>query len=290
MTVARGTPDDEVRELPPETQEVLRHLAEEHGVDLREYRPATIQRRMELRYAATGARHAGEYLRRLRADAAETARLLSCLLIPVTSFFRDPAVFQALRATVLPELVARAGPRRLVRAWVVGCATGEEAWSLAMLLTEACAHARAPGFHVLATDLDANVLATARAGRYPALSGLPDEERARHFRPLPGGFEVAEALRSRVQFAQHDVLGHALAPQQAIIASFDLVMCRNVLIYFAPRLQQKALERMAAVMEPRGALVLGLAESVKRGTERLVRPHPAVDPGLKIFQRVAEAG
>jgi chemotaxis methyl-accepting protein methylase len=272
-----GEPTDE------HVEAVLRFLADTQGIDLRDYRTPTIQRRMGLRFAATGSPNAAAYVERLKSDLSEPALLLSTLLIPVTEFFREPAVFDALRRRVLPELFASARGRP-VRAWTAGVATGQEAYSLGMLLALECEQHPGAQFELVATDLDARIVEKARHGRYGAgdLAAVPEALRARFFRCEEGGMCVTGELRDRIRFAQHDLVGTRLAPAEAIIASFDLVMIRNVLIYLHRRLQTKVLDRIRAVLEPDGALILGLTEVLPVGCP--FTPYPAIDTKLRIFR------
>jgi chemotaxis methyl-accepting protein methylase len=165
---------------------------------------------------------------------------------------------------------------------VVGASTGEEAWSVAMLLAEACPP---PGaFEVLASDLDPAALEVARSGRYAreAALAVPERLRARFLTPEGGAVRMVPELRERVRFARHDLMGRRLAPPEAVVASFDLVLCRNVLIYFTRRLQEKAFERLAELLRPGNLLVMGLAEWLPG---RLAESFAPLDARLKIYRR-----
>jgi two-component system CheB/CheR fusion protein len=184
-----------------------------------------------------------------------------------------------------------AGARPL-RVWAVGVATGEEAWSVAMLLAEAAGPGPAGRFEVLASDVDDSSLAVARHGRYPerAVAAIPSPLRARYLEAAGAAWDVAGALRPYVRFAEHDLVGRVLAPREAVVASFALVLVRNVLIYFDRRLQHKALERLAAVLEPGGALVLGDAETLPAAFVGRFAPFPGVDRRLRIYRRTEDEG
>jgi two-component system CheB/CheR fusion protein len=257
--------------------EVLTLLASRRGVDFRDYRDEALERGLRGRLAALDCRALADYRRRLEEDPGEVDRLLRSLVVPYTGFFRDPAVFEALRQEVLPPLFAR-GP--MVRAFCVGVASGEEAWTMAMLLADAGGDRP---FEVIATDLDDDALEVARRARYrpEALAAIPPSFRARFVE----GEEIAPSLRGRARFARHDLMGRVLAPAEAVLASFGLVLARNVLIYFDRRLQRKALDRLAAVLEPGGALVLGDSESLPLDFGGLLEHHPRVAPHLRIYQR-----
>lgn len=265
-----------------EEAEILALLAAARGVDFRDYRQETLARRIAVRIAATGCRDARAYLAFLEGREDELGRLLEALLVRVTSFFRDPPAFEALRDRVVPELAAAALGREVpIRAWVVGAATGEEAYSLAMLLEDGLA---GRDFEVLGSDVDAPAVEIAAEGRFPcaAAAAVPEALAARFLDPAPDGMRVKERLKRRVRFALHDVVGPRHAPREAIVASFDLILCRNLLIYFTRRLQERALERLAGALVPWGVLVLGPAESLPEGAERRFR---AIDENLNIYRR-----
>ncbi|MCO5167373.1 MAG: chemotaxis protein CheR [Planctomycetes bacterium] len=262
-------------------EEALRLLAAA-GHDLRDYRPEPLLRRARQRAEAAGAADLPAYVAALPAAPGELGRLASALLLHVTGFFRDARVFEALRAAVLPALVERPAP---LRCWSIGTATGEEAWSVAALLEEA----RPGAWEVLATDRDPESLAVASAAAYPAdaLDGAPAWARAAALEPGAGGdaLPLRAALRGRVRFARHDLLGARLAPSEAVLASFELVLCRNVLVYLDDRMRPLALARALAALEPGGALVLGAAEAPPPSAP--VAPWPGLDPALRIFRRRA---
>ncbi len=272
--------------IPPQRidwiDRLLARLAERRGIDFRDYRRETLVHGVEMRLAMTGCADAAAYERRLADDETEWSQLARALVVPVTSFFRDPAVFDAL-AGVIDELVARAPGA--VRAWVAGAATGEEAWSLAMLLAERCLP-RGIGFDVIGSDLDPGAIAFARRGSYPAgdVASVPAALRARWLEDDGARVRITAPLRVHVRFALHDVMGPTLAPREAIIASFEIVCCRNVLIYFDRRLQHKALERLVAAMAPGGALVLGDTETVPETIAHRLAPHDPARPALRIYR------
>ena len=264
---------------------ILDLVAERRGVDFRDYRPPALERGVVDRMARTSCRAGAEYRLRLTTDPEEVGHLVAALVVPVTGFFRDPAVFEALDRTVLPDLARGARARGLLRAWVAGAATGEEAWSVAMLMAEVCRDG--PGFEVIASDIDARSIVAAGAARYPqeAAAMVPAPLRERYLTIEGAETAIAEPLRRRVHFGQHDVMGHQLAPLEAIVASFDLVCFRNVLIYFDLRLQRKALERLLSELEPGGALVLGAVETLPLALESALEPYPGIAPALRIFRR-----
>lgn len=256
----------------------LAQLRDRTGIDFAAYRRPTIVRRLERRIAATHSAGLAEYRRYVLRHPEEIHRLRGSLLIKVTNFFRDADLFNLIRATYLPKLVERAGDRRELRLWSAGCATGEEAYSLAMLVSDALgADAGRWSVRIFATDADPEAIAFARRGIYPAsaLKGVDDATLARHFRHLDGAFEVAPHIRAMTVFGEHDLAQRAPFPR------IDLVLCRNVLIYFTPELQRRALQLFAFSLRDGGYLVLGKSETG--------HPQPTAfvveDPGLRIFRR-----
>jgi two-component system, chemotaxis family, CheB/CheR fusion protein len=256
-------------------------LHAESGIDFSHYKQPTIARRLQRRMVATSNLSFADYVRYARSDPDERVRLISSFLINVTEFFRDPEVFTYLQEHVIPELLDVAEQRgNELRIWSAGCATGEEAYSLAIAVTEEVGRrgGRCP-VRIFGTDLDLDAIAFARRGIYPArsLSLTPPELVERHFIQRDGDFEVRKELRSMVVFGDHG-LG-----QRAPFPRIDLLLCRNVLIYFAPALQRRALQHFAFSVRSGGYLVLGRSESVRAHSEYF-----ALDPtSHKVFRRLA---
>jgi two-component system CheB/CheR fusion protein len=267
----------------PGRDEVLNLLASRRGVDLHDYRDGTLERGLDSRVRALACQGLGEYRDRLAADPEEADRLIRAVRVAFTGFFRDGPVFQALRQVVAPALFRRGSP---VRAWCAGVATGQEAWSLAMVLAEAAARHDQSPFEVIATDLDEEALAVARRARYqpPLLQAIPADLRSRF---VVDGV-MAPLLRQRVRFARHDLVGPRLAPPEAVLASFDLILVRNVLIHFDRRLQTKALDRLAGMLEPGGALVLGEVEVLPDSLATRLQPFAGLERVVRIFERVED--
>lgn len=262
---------------------ILAFVAERRGIDFRDYRPDTLRNRLEARARALGCTDVERYRVHLLGEHDEIDRLVEALVVPVTEFFRDSWVFGELADRVLPSLRTTSN---VVRAWVVGCATGQEAYTVAMLLAESSAREGGRGFEVLASDLDERSLETARPGIYPeaSVNAVPPLLRERYFRREIDGFRVAQTIRGRIQFAQHDLVGLRLAPAEAIIAAFDLILCRNVLIYFDGALRAKAVDRLAAALEPGGALMIGPSEALPAASRGRFEAYPGVSPGARIFR------
>ncbi len=262
---------------------LLEQVYHQSGIDFAQYKRPTILRRLQRRMAATQTRTLEEYLQYLQRQPQEYTRLATSFLIKVTEFFRDPAVFAALRERVLPDVIAFArAHHRQVRIWSAGCATGEEAYSVAMLICEALGDELAQfDVRIFATDVDAQAIAIARRGVYaPAdMAGVPSELRQRYFTTTDdGGQTVVPVARSLVIFGEHD-LG-----QRAPFPNMDLVLCRNVLIYFTAELQKHSLQLFAYALRDGGYLVLGQAETVSPLAELFV----PVEDQLKVYRRRGE--
>jgi two-component system CheB/CheR fusion protein len=268
-----GPDHDELRGL-------LEHIHERSGIDFGSYKPATILRRLRGRMNATAHPTIAGYAAYLESDPEEYARLVNSLLIKVTEFFRDPKLFEYLRGHVLPELIAEARrDQRDLRIWSAGCSTGEEAYSLAIIVAEALGEELAwPEIRVFATDIDRDAIAFARRGVYPttAMKGLPAGIRDRYFAKSDGGWEVAKRLRALMVFGEHDLGERAPFPR------IDLLLCRNVLIYFAAPMQRVALETFAFSLRPGGRLALGTSETVMALPEPFEEEHGR----LRIYRRL----
>src|SRR5215212_9073628 len=256
----------------------LDRVREHTGLDFSAYKRATIVRRLQRRMAAVGTATLSDYRRYVERHPEELQRLVASFLIKVTQFFRDPELFTYLRDRVLPGLVNEARERGELRIWSAGCATGEEAYTLAMLVSDLIAEdADELPVRIFATDIASDAVEFARRGVYTkaALEGLPSDFAGRHFTAVDGAFEVRKHVRSLVVFGEHDLGNRAPFPR------IDLVLCRNVLIYFTPELQRKALELFAYSLRQGGYLALGKAETVSPLPEFFSLEQPR----LKIFRR-----
>ena len=247
------------------TEDVLRGILErvsrQASIDFRPYKTSTILRRIGRRMTVTRNRTMQEYSEYLQAHPEEIGELVKSFLINVTQFFRDPEAFAYLRSEILPRLVSQANERdRVLRFWTAGCASGEEPYSLAMLLTDILG-AELPEWSVkiFATDLDEAAINFARRGLYSEnlLKGIPAEYRERFVERADHGYRISKVLRQMVIFGQQDLSRSAPFPR------IDLVLCRNVLIYFTPELQEYVLNQFAFSLSPGGYLFLGKAETVR---------------------------
>jgi two-component system, chemotaxis family, CheB/CheR fusion protein len=257
---------------------VLATLGTRTGHDFTLYKRSTVLRRLDRRLRFNGVATLDEYLPLLQSSTAECQALLRDLLISVSSFFRDPDAFVALEG-LMPALFEGRGSADTVRTWVVGCATGEEVYSLAMVLTEhAATLPEPPRLQLFATDIDEKGYAWARAGLYPAaaVAGITPERLGAYFTKEAGGYRIAKSLRELVLFAGHNVL------HDPPFSRMDLISCRNLFIYLQPEAQERALETFHFALNPGGALFLGASETA--GESGLFGPAAG---GHRLFTRNA---
>lgn len=244
---------------------LLAELAPRGGLAFDAYSRASLLRRIRARMDRIGVGGFDDYRARLAADPAEHGHLVAAVPVHRTQFFRDPACWRYLAAEVLPTVLARRRPDAHLRAWSAGCATGEEAYTLAMLLAEAAGpDALAAGrVTVFATDVSERVVERGRTGRYRAewLAGVPADYRDRYFRADGDHLVVRPALRRAVVFARHDLL------RDPPLGRLDLVVCRNTLIYFTPAAQTGVLAGLYLALAPDGVLFTGRSESVTVWTD-----------------------
>ncbi|TCP22423.1 CheR family methyltransferase [Rhodovulum adriaticum] len=245
------------------------------------YKPGTIVRRVLRRMNATSCETVEDYAKYLSSHAGEVKKLRHELLIPVTSFFRDSDAFEALNEKVIKRLVSRRAAEDAdtpLRVWVTACATGEEAYSLAILLHEAmqAAGQRCP-LKMFATDVEPDYVAAASAGRYDPgkLSELDQDLRERWFERMEdGSWRVLPKLRNSIVFSRHDVLNDAPFTQM------DLITCRNLLIYMRPEAQNRILRRLSYSLKDGGVLFLGSSESLDETADNFA----TLDARNKLFR------
>ncbi len=233
-------------------------------IDFTLYRDTTIKRRILRRMAVRGIPTLSDYSQRLAGDAAEVKVLLKDVLINVTSFFRDRVVFDAVRTLVFPHLAKEHADDAPIRIWVVACSTGQEAYSLAIELTEHLereAHRRA--IQIFATDISESSLNIARVGVYPASieTEVTAERLRRHFSRVADGYRINKSLRDLCVFAKHDVTA------DTPFSKIDVISCRNVLIYLTPTLQARVIPTFCYTLNPGGFLILGSSETIGRSTD-----------------------
>ncbi len=263
---------------------VLELLRAETGHDFRFYKPGTLTRRITRRMALAGLRPAdiAGYDAMLRADHAELDALAGDLLIHVTSFFRDRAVFDTLERATIPALVAAHQAGQPLRVWVAGCSTGEETYSLAMLFLEQIEAAGRPiKLQVFASDVDAEAIKAARDGAYPAVieAVVSPQRLARFFVREDAGWRAAPDLRAAIVFTVQDLLA------DPPFSRLDMVSCRNLLIYLRPDAQARLTQSFHFALREGGILLLGSAESPATAEGRF----EAVAKSERIYRRVGHA-
>ena len=254
-----GGPDGGLRGLNADLlRRILAHVRVRTGHDFSKYKRATILRRIARRMQVTRAESPNDYYDVLRDDTDEAQALLGDLLISVTSFFRDKEAFQTLELQVIPQLFHGNLADRSIRVWVPGCATGEEAYTVAMLLLEQASRQDIrPTIQVFGSDIDARALAIAREGQYPAaIEADVGEDRLRRFFVKDADhYRVRQELRDLVLFASQSLL------KDPPFSRLDLIVCRNVLIYLDRELQELACNTFHYALNPDGFLMLGTSES-----------------------------
>lgn len=263
---------------------VLANLVhDECGIVLAEAKKGLVVSRLSRRLRELGLRSFGEYCRLLQTDQGldERSRLISALTTNVTKFFREDHHFRALEKLILPSLIERARGGGRVRFWSAGCSTGEEPYSLAMELLDLCPEAGSLDIRILATDIDPQVLETASAGRYleTAVAGIPANRRSRYLSATGSQFEVARAVRELVTFGVLNLVG-----QWPIRGPFDVIFCRNVVIYFNTSTQENLWRRFAGLMPTGGHLFIGHSERLGNAAERYF-----VTAGITQYRRTNSA-
>lgn len=254
--------------------------------DFRCYKQPMVFRRIQRRMGLRQVHSLGDYVQLLRNDPGELARLSRDMLIGVSSFFRDTETFERLRTEIIAPLVQSKANGAPLRAWVAGCATGEEAYSIAMLLLEAVVAAgKACPVQVFATDVDARAVETARAGVYPSsiAADVPAGRLERFFVAHGQTYRVTKTLREAVIFSKHDLLSDPPFPR------LDLVSCRNVLIYIDPAAQKKLLAVFGFALNVGGTLMLGRSEGVG-GMEAWFEPISKSDRLYRLTRSGRKAG
>src|SRR5438105_2629054 len=240
-------------------EKVLHLLKTRTGVDFSLYKPITLERRIARRMVLNKIPKLPAYLTFLRSHPSELEALYQDVLIHVTSFFRDPETFEVLKQKVFPRMIKSRTPDDPVRAWVLGCSTGQEAYSIAMAYLEFASKASSQvPLQIFATDLNETLLEKSRAGLYSKaqVQDLSPERLRRFFLQEDGGFRICKPVRELCVFARHDVLA------DAPFSRLDLLSCRNLLIYITPASQNRLLPLFHYALKPKGFLLLGSSETV----------------------------
>jgi two-component system CheB/CheR fusion protein len=266
---------------PEQDEEIFRQLLTvlriRRGVDFTNYKQSTIKRRMVRRMALNKFEKPKDYLTFLRENKSEQDTLYNDMLISVTDFFRDPKSFELLCTAIFPGLLLHKNPSEPLRIWVAGCATGEEAYSMAICLQEFLGDkASARKIQIFATDVSEMAISKARTGIYRQneLDGLSSFQVQQFFNKVDGSYQVNKSIRDMCVFAHHNLL------KDPPFSKIDLVSCRNVMIYLEPVLQKRALNTFHYALNERGYLMMGKSETIGSSTDLFL----AVDKNQKIYQ------
>ena len=268
----------------PKTESALKKifilLRAQTGHDFSQYKPSTISRRIDRRMAVQQVDEIDGYVRFLQQTPTEVEALFRDLLIGVTSFFRDPEAFKALEETIIPQVFAGKPTNGVIRVWTAGCSTGEEAYSIAILLVERMEALRQNyTVQVFATDIDKHAIASARAGIYPAsiIADISPERLARFFslEPESGTYRIHKGIRDMLVFSEQNVI------KDPPFSKLDLISCRNLLIYLGGDLQKRLLPIFHYALNPGGFLVLGTSEGIGDADALF----DVQDRKMKIYQR-----
>jgi two-component system CheB/CheR fusion protein len=263
-------------------EEILQYLKESRGFDFTGYKRGSLMRRVDRRLAQLGTDGYGEYLDVLQANPDEFVSLFNTILINVTGFFRDPEAWEFLRTDVISVLLAERGPDEPLRVWSAGCASGEEAYGLAITLAEAMgADEFRQRVKIYATDVDEEALSQARHAIYTEkdVQPLGQDLVQRYFEPVGARYAFRQDLRRSVIFGRNDLV------QDAPISRIDLLACRNTLMYFNADTQTKILDKFYFALAPRGLLFLGKAEMLLSHSRTLA----AIDLKRRVFRKVANS-
>jgi two-component system CheB/CheR fusion protein len=277
-----ATPRRDADTMTDTLRDILALVRVRSGHDFSQYKRATLYRRVARRMQVCQAATIGDYHQFLRDHPNELTHLLRDFLISVTNFFRDPEAHEALAMQVLPRLFAERSSADQIRVWVAGCATGEEAYSLGiMLLEEADRHPDPPQIQLFATDIDEDALTEARLGRYPEAIAVDvsPQRLERFFIREAAGYRVTQQLREMVLFSPHNLL------RDPPFSRLDLVSCRNLLIYLNREAQERVLSMFHFGLKPEGYLFVGASESADSTVM-----FSALEPKYRLFSRRRVSG
>ena len=251
------------------------------GQDFSSYKRSTILRRIERRMSLHQLIRMDDYVRHLQENPSEIEILAKEMLIGVTQFFRDPEAWNSFRKDALPELIQSRPEGSMLRVWVVGCSTGEEAYTIAIVLQECLDDLGKSGeiqFQIFATDIDSDAIDMARMGKYPSNMEMDvsAERLERFFTKVNETYQINQKLRERVTFAQHNVI------RDPPFAHLDILSCRNLLIYLSPEMQKKLIQLFHYALDSGGILILGTSESISGYSDLF----SVADSKYKIFRRL----
>jgi len=272
-----------------DVQKIVAKLYAISGIDFNHYRINTLTRRIEARMVKLNVRNCSDYLDYLGSTDGEASGLIDTIAINVSSFFRNPIVFEILQQTIIPKIYAEKSAAEWsdVRVWSAGCATGEEAYSIAILLHKFCKKEKwASNATIFATDIDQTALEKAADGVYARaqfsetkLSVLDD-----YFQEEAGQYRVSPEITKLVQFSFDDLVSEKTqSPVESIFGSFDIILCRNVMIYFEKELQKIVYQKLISNLAPNGYLILGDSEGVPSEFQNSL---VAIDSQNRIYKRM----
>jgi chemotaxis protein methyltransferase CheR len=268
-------------EFPDEAYaDIATVLKKQQNFDLTSYKSVNMKRRLAAYLRSCGCADPLQYSAELVGRADEQKRLIAAMGIHVSHFFRNPSTFSALEKRILPEVLRMSRRQNSkLRIWSVGCALGEEPYSVALLLKEMLQ----PGdqFAIVGTDLSPDALKRAKNGYYPEdrLKEVPPEMLVKYFSAQTQRYQINEEIRQLVQFFRHDIIS------EEIFYRADLILCRNLLIYFSRDKQQQVIKLLAGALSPGGYLVLGRAETLAPDCRNLFF---CVDPAERIYRRTVD--
>ncbi len=270
------------RDQSAEFQKILSAVSSQTDIDFSKYKQPTLQRRIARRMAIKQCHTLDAYLDLLNGDTNEVAVLHRDFLVGVTHFFRDNPAWEAISEKVLPELVSKNSGDQPIKIWSIGCSTGEEAYTIAMLLDDFLKKSESRAdFKILASDVNPASIDIAKEGVYPesALEDIPHHYAVNYTINKRGVIQIEHSLRKKIIFSVHDITNNAP------FINNDLIICRNMMIYFTPSLQSQMLTVFSYALKQGGMLFLGASESVERGYSRF----QTIDQRFRIFRNIARA-
>lgn len=273
-------------------RDLLLRILEKTGKDFREYRSGTINRRISRRMALTDVNTLEDYLNVLQNHPSEFEHLVHDLTIKVSHFFRNPYVFELMDLAVWPPVLEAAKKSRHIRIWSAGCANGEETYSLAMSILDHLERKKIPradiDITIIGTDIDDQALNAAKRGRYG--SSALGETKKRIFEKffVAGGnyYEVIPEIKNIPTFTRHDLTSHVtISPSSGVVTNYDLIFCRNVLIYFTAPLQERVLLNFWKILNPNGFVILGESEGIPLSVSKYLG---VFDQRGNIYRKIGE--
>jgi len=259
-------------------QRIFRLIRSETGHDFSKYKRKTIRRRIERRMAVHQISKINEYIKLLQKNSDEVRALFRDMIITVTNFFRDPEAFKALKEKAVTDIVRNKNINSNIRIWIPGCATGEEAYSIAIVFAEVMDELKKKlNIQIFATDIDSKTISTARYGEYPdsIAADISNQRLKKFFTQSDSTYKVKDRIRDMLVFAEQDVI------KDAPFSKLDLICCRNVLIYMGPELQRKLIPLFHYTLNPDGYLFLGTSETIGQFADLFT----TVDSKQRIFKR-----